>query len=266
MTPPPAPRRAAAARTLPVLLAAAAAALLHAPAAAQGEPGRPADATTWGLGLVVIPDVRPYRGVARETQVWPALSFENRWVRLIGPGLELKLGQAGPVAFGLTARYEGQGYEAGDSPFLAGMDKRRAGAWVGARAALRSGFGTLSTEWSTDAEGHSRGQKLRLGVDRRFPLGGLGLTPRLAATWHDSRFTRYYYGVEPAEVRADRPAYRPGSAVDTELGLRIDLRFTPQTGAFLDLGVTELGRAIRDSPLVDRQRVPQVRIGTLTRF
>ena len=35
----------------------------------------------WGLGLAVMPEIKPYRDFDGKTEVWPLITFENRWVR-----------------------------------------------------------------------------------------------------------------------------------------------------------------------------------------
>lgn len=256
-------------RPVALPLAAVLVALLPTLARAQGPMGPlgadPSEAS-WAVGVAAFTDFKPYRGVERRTRVWPLLAFENRWVRVLGPGLEFKLGRSGPLSYGLTLAYAGDGYEADDSPALAGMAERKAGAWLGGRASWQADWARLSADWSADVSGHSKGQKLRLGVERRVQMGPLGLTPRVTATWLDSKQVAYYYGVDAAEVRADRAAYRPGSTVNTEIGLRMDYGLAPQQTLFADVGLVSLGSAIQDSPLVDRRRLPEVRLGYLYRF
>jgi outer membrane protein len=251
--------------TAAALATAASLGLSPTGAAAQAGPAD-RDATTWGVGLALSPDFRPYRDFDEKTKVWPLIAFENRWLRVAGPGLEFKLGQAGPVALGLTVSYAGDGYDAGDSPVFAGMAKRHASVWVGGRAGARTGLGLVSAEWSADAAGRSKGQKLKFGWQQRVALGDWALTPRATATWHDQRFVRYYYGVEAGEVRAGRAPYRPGDEWTAELGARTDYRVTPQHSLFADLGLVAYGDRFAASPLVDRRTVPSVRVGWLYRF
>lgn len=251
---------------LPLIAAALTALVPLSSQAQRPEEGRDDAGSRWGLGLAVMPETKAYRDFDEKTRVLPIVTFENRWVRVFGPGLEVKLGRSGPLSYGLTVGYAGDGYEAGDSPFLAGMDKRKASVWVGGRLGLRTGWASLSADWSGDVSSYSKGQKLRLGAEHRFALGAFGLTPRVTATWLDSKFVDYYYGVKASEVRADRAAYTAGSTVNTELGLRVDYSVAPQHMLFADLGVTSLGSAIKRSPLVDRSTLPEVRLGYLYRF
>lgn len=239
----------------------------HGPAHAQGGPADPqADWGRWSLGLGLGPEVRPYRNFDEGTDLMPVLRYENQWVRVTGPGLEVKLGTTGPVQWGLSLAYARDGYNPSDSPDLAGMDRRRDSAWAGLRATVPTPYARLSAEWSADASGHSDGQKLRLTAQRRVDLGAVTLTPRVGATWLDSRYTRYYFGVQAHEARLLRPGYQPGSTVNTEIGLRLDHTLAPRHQVFADLSVTLLGSAIKNSPLVDRSSLPQLRVGYLHQF
>lgn len=103
-------------------------------------------------------------------------------------------------------------------------------------------------------------------MERRFALGDIGISPRLSALWSDGKTNQYYYGVRAAEATAQRPAYSPGAGVDTEVGLRLDYRIAPKQVLFADLGLRSLGGEVRNSPLVDRSSVPEVRLGYLYRF
>ena len=240
--------------------------LLHASAFAQhGSPSNDNE-TVWGLGLAAMQETSPYRGVDDDTKAVPVITFENRWVRVFGPGLEFKLGTFGDTALGLTASYSDNGFKASDSAFLSGMSERKSSAWLGVRARHSLGWATLTGELSADASDNSGGQKVKVGIERRFAVGDLGISPRLTATWMDRKYTDYYYGVSAAEARQGRAAYRPDATVNTSVGVRFDYRLAPQQALFLDLGVETLGKEIRNSPLVDRRSVPEVRLGYLYRF
>ncbi len=72
------------------------------------------------------------------TRVLPLVTFENPWLRVFGPGLDLKLPAQGPFAMDLRLRYMDIGYAPGDSAFLSGMQERRNSLWAGARLAWRT--------------------------------------------------------------------------------------------------------------------------------
>lgn len=220
----------------------------------------------WGLGVGLSSETSPYRGVDTETQVLPMVTYENRYVRVMGPSLDLKLPSAGPVSLALRARYSDAGYKASDAAELQGMDERKGGLWLGARADWRLPWAQLTAEWLGDANGRSDGQQLKLEASRRFKIGTVGLKPHLALVWQDRDYVDYYYGVRAAESRAGRAAYAGSSAVNTELGLQLNLPLAPGHSVFVDLSHTFLGSAIKDSPLVDRSGVSSVRAAYVYRF
>jgi MipA family protein len=220
----------------------------------------------WGLGLGVSSETSPYRGVGTETNALPMLSFENRYVRVRGPSLDLKLPSAGPVSMALNAHYSTQGYKASDATELQGMDQRKGGLWLGASADWHLPWAQLSAEWQGDANGRSDGQQVKLEASRRFQVGDLGLRPHLAFVWQDSAYVDYYYGVRATESRAGRAAYVGSATVNTELGLQMNLPLAPSHSIFLDLSHTFLGSAVKDSPVVDRSGVTAVRAAYVYRF
>lgn len=230
-------------------------------------PAAPEAATaTWGAGLLLSAEVSPYRGVGSERRVLPVLQFENPWLRVFGPVIDLKLHDAATTNFALRARYADTGYKASDSAFLAGMDERKNSVWLGAKGEWRNGIGQLSGEWLADASGHSKGQQLKLVAETLKHVGPIGVVPRLGLVWQDKKYVNYHFGVSASEARAGREAYAGKAAVSTEIGTRLLYRLAPQQSVFLDLSATALGSAIQDSPLVDRRWVLAARLGYVYRF
>lgn len=261
------PGATAAKASLPLFSLFLFAALAQQPAAAQPKPTPEAEGeSSWGLGLGVGTERKPYRDFDNKTRLLPLLSYESKWISVAGLGLDVKLPSAGPVSFRLRARYSMDGYESSDSPFLAGMAERKDGVWLGGAAVWRNDIANLSAELLGDASGNSKGSKFRLMVDRRFQAGGFDITPRLAATRLDDKYVSYYYGVNAAEVRAGRPFYQGGSAVNLEAGVRVGYEIAPRQSVFLDLSTVKLGSSIKDSPLVDRSSQGRAFVGYLYRF
>jgi outer membrane protein len=236
-----------------------------APAAAPEAAAPAAPSSSWGLGLGVFTQQQVYRDVDDDVQALPLVSYENRWFRFQLPNADLKLLPAGPWDLALRLRYDGSGYEASDSPALAGMEKRKGGLWAGAALQWRT-LATLGLEVSGDASGNSNGVQAKLSLSKDFRLGRLGLTPRVAVTWMDDKYVDYYYGVAVAEALATRPAYTGLATVNTEVGLRAGYGFTRTQAMFVDVSTTQLGQEIQDSPLVDRSTQAGARVGYLYRF
>lgn len=235
-------------------------------------PGDP-DASTWGLGLAVVSTQKAYKGVDRETRVLPMLSFENRYLKLSGPNLELKLpgwslDDSQRLNFGVVAKlFGGGGYEAGDSPFLAGMAERKSGFWAGGKVEWENDLADVKLEWLGDASGKSKGQRLLLGLERKWMLGsGLMLVPQVGIEWVDAKYVDYYYGVRAGEATAARAAYTGRAAWNADIGLTGIYRLGGRHSLMLNAGVKVLGQEIRDSPLVDRSTENRVMLGYMYRF
>lgn len=246
----------------PNALTLVAALLAAAPALAQQQP--PPTLLMGGIGVGV--SQAPYRDVDARTRVLPLVVYENAWLSVALPSASLKLGNAGPVALRLKARYGFEGYEADDSAFLAGMDKRRGGLWLGPALAWRSPVGQLSFEWLGDSLGRSKGSQWQLQWERRLEFGDLTLTPRLALHGLDRNYVDYYYGVKPHEATAARPAFAGDSARQTELGLRLGYRLGERDSLFADLSARRLGGSAADSPLLERRGQTGFFAGYLYRF
>jgi len=243
---------------------------LCATAAARAAPGD--EAPSWGLGVAAISVQHSYTGIKREHHVLPLISYENQYVRVFGPVVEFKaasidLGGGQRLDLRVIGKYDFSGYETGDAPILTGMRERKGSFWAGARAIWRTGVVDVSAELQADVAGKSHGRRASLGLERNWRIGEqVMLTPRASAVWVDRKYVDYYYGVEAGEARAGRAAYPGKSGVNFDVGLRGTYSAGEHHAFFLDLGVTRLPNAIKDSPLVDRSTENRVGLGYLYRF
>ncbi len=228
--------------------------------------------SSWGLGVAAFSVQQPYTGIKRETRALPLISYENQYVRVFGPVVEVKaysveLGASQRLDLRVTGKYDFSGYETGDAPILNGMRERKNGFWAGAKATWRTGVVDVSAELQADVSGKSKGRRASLGVEKNWRIGEhIMLTPRASAAWVDKKYVDYYYGVAADEARAGRAAYVGKSGVNAELGLRGTYIAGAHHSFFLDLGVTRLARTIKDSPLVDRSTENRAGLGYLYRF
>ena len=222
--------------------------------------------THWGIGLGVGVERKPYTGIGNKTQALPLLFFDNRYVRIFGPGIDAKLPSAGPVSFTLRAKFSQAGYKESDAPILSGMDKRKAGFLVGGTATWHASLADLSGELLTDVTSPRKGAQFKLAAEHEFETGRFSFTPRAAAIWLDRKYVDYYYGVKTTEALATRPQYDGRSTVNAEIALRTGYKLAPQQMLFLDLSGTSLGKGIKDSPLVNRTTQTELRVGYLYRF
>lgn len=131
--------------------------------ASAASPAEAEQASSWGLGLGAVSKQKPYAGFERETKAVPMLQFENRYIRVFGPGLEVKLpglrfADTHKLDFGLVGRYDlSSGYEDDDAPILAGMKERKSGFWIGAKGKWENGLANVTAEWIASRRAIARG-------------------------------------------------------------------------------------------------------------
>ncbi|WP_410012183.1 MipA/OmpV family protein [Sodalis sp. C49] len=217
-----------------------------------------------GIGAAVVQ--KAYRDIDPEVLPIPIISYENRWLDVSVPRVDLKIYSTDSFSMRLRARYAGDGYDADDSPFLQGMADRKGSIWAGGAMTYDTTFARLSAEVLADMSGYSEGYRAKLAIDRRFSSGAFGITPRLGIEWVDSKFVDYYYGVKSAETRPGREFYEGKSTANVDIGVRLDYRPAVRHMLFIDAGATLFGSAIKDSPLVDSSTQTMLGIGYVYRF
>lgn len=248
------------------LIAAVALSAMSAPSAFAQNSDADNDGGKWSVGLGAATIDKVYRDYDREVLPLPVVSYENKWVSIGIPASDFKVWSGESLSFRVRARFSGDGYEAKDSPFLAGMDERKFSVWVGGAVLWKTDFANISGELLADAMGNSKGTRARVQIDRRFASGKFGFTPRLAAEWVDDKYVNYYYGVKQSEARADRAFYEGKSTTNMQVGLRVDYTPARHHMLFLDIGATRMGSSIKDSPIVDKSNQTSIGLGYAYRF
>ena len=242
---------------LPLVLAG----LSAGPAAAAEPPPR------WTFGALAIERDAPYRGLDEDLLVVPLVRFEGERAYLRGLRGGLVAVREGGFELGPFVQVRGDGYDAADSDFLAGMDDREFSLDAGVAASWRrEGFGQVELSAATDVLDRSGGHELEAAYTALFRAGGFTFVPQLAVKWQSDALVDYYYGVRAGEVTAGRAAYQGKSTVNAELALRGMYLFNARHSVFVDVGVTRLGSGIKESPLVDSSTENRVFMGYLYRF
>ena len=221
----------------------------------------------FGLGLGAGLNRKPYQGFDNKVMAMPLLTYENAWLRVMGPGVEGKLGTVGDFSFGLKGFWGfREGYKSSDADILSGMEERKGGIWIGPSLSWKNPIAKLSAEVLTDVSGHSQGQQARVSLARQFRFGRFGFGPQLAFHWQSDKVIDYYYGVRDSEVNAGRVGYQGKATVNVDAALQFNYSLARQQSLNAELGVRHYGRGITDSPLVDKSNTPIVRIGYIYMF
>lgn len=245
-----------------------------ASAFAQQPPGKDKpESSSWGLGLAVVSMQKAYKETDRETRALPMLSYENQYVKLSGPNVELKLpglalSDTQRLNFSVVTKlFGGGGYRASDSPALAGMAERKSSIWAGAKMEWANGFADVKLELLGDASGNSKGQRLVLGMERKWKLSqSVMLVPQVGVEWVDKHYVDYYYGARASEATAGRPAYAGKATANPEISLTGMYRLDRHQSLMLSVGVKSVGEEIKNSPIVGRSTENRVMLAYMYRF
>lgn len=152
----------------------------------------------------------------------------------------------------------------GDRYEAPGMKGRKKGVFAG----LLFKWGLFSLIGSRDVESKSEGWQTQLSYNEMFVVAPtLLLRTSIYLKWNDKEYANYYYGVNPSEATATRPAYAPGAYFTPGAGLVsifvINKELSLMTGGSLEF----LSKKLQDSPTVISQNIiPSLFTGLSYRF
>lgn len=220
--------------------------------------------THWGLGVGVGLKASPYVGYGVKVSPFPLIYFDNKYVHVLGTGLDVKIGKWYGVSVALNLQYGlGAGYKASDAPILNGMESRNGAFWVGPSLKWETPYGNMSGNFTVSG---SKGQKAEIGFGKKIDFGRFSVEPHIGAQYFSAKYVDYYYGVRPEEALSNRPAYTGTATYNESIGAKFGYRLTQNQALSVDLGVEHLGSGITDSPLIGKRFVPQARLGYLYQF
>jgi outer membrane protein len=215
------------------------------------------------LGVGVLANTEPYRGVDSEVYAFPTITWQigRVFVRETGLGLQIM----GDEHWSLDgfAEWRFDGYEADDSDFLAGMDDRDGSLDAGLAYVRKSAtFGKFAFSIGADTLDRHGGYQADLTWSKvtRFGL------PAVRIAYYSSSLADYYFGVEANEATVGRPAYAPGSAMVISPSYSIGAPLTDRWNWVGSVGADFYSDDISDSPIMEDSSRAFVFVGASYRF
>lgn len=220
-----------------------------------------------GLGASVRIERSPYRGAGTRNDLVPLYMYEGKhmYLHAYRAGLHVDASPSHRFDVFLAHRFEGFPYDQIPSN-LAGMADRQPGFDVGASYEFRGSWGTAYAEVLRDAASASRGSELRLGYRHEWRGGRLSLRPHAMLGLRDAKLNNYYYGVQPSEAAALRPAYEPGAGVNLQLGLYGAYAISERWRLLAGISATRWPRSVRNSPIVEDRTQTALTLGLMYDF
>lgn len=158
-----------------------------------------------------------------------------------------------PMGYGyleLTARIEFDGYSAAGNPALRGINSRANSIPLGIGTFQITPLGGFFLYALHDVN-RSGGNIYEITYAAEIDFDGISAYPEAGILHYSSAYTRYFYGVSPAEAAASGyAAYTPGATTTLYLGMLLEKKVIPNWKADMYWQRKWLGNAISGSPLV----------------
>ena len=215
------------------------------------------DLNDYALGLSISNSQSPYLGSSDSTLAYPYLTsfrhsaFTDDWLLLQGDNIGFRYITKSDWEIGFLGRAQLRGLALDDDIFP-DLEQREwaveAGPLIGWRGSpVHVQFRSY---WELPNRHNGTTSELEFRLPREFPRGYF--VPNLTITHLSDDYSNYFFGVSPEEASTLLPEFRPGSAINTEIGVTLGYQLSPNWLLQTKLKYEHLDSAITDSPLVDR--------------
>lgn len=155
------------------------------------------------------------------------------------------------LALDVIGQWRFDGYDEDDSDFLEGMDDREMTIDGGAALTVFDGWGQTTVSYVGDMLSRHSGQELSINYSKTFTCGKWSITPGVGVRYFSSSLGDYYYGVQPDEAIAGRPAYDVHDTWNPYVGTLVGYQFNEQWSVRTSARYTMLDDDIEDSSIVE---------------
>ena len=208
---------------------------------------------TLGLGAYI--QSQPYKGVDDIILPSPVVFFDNglfymRWSRA---GVYFLGDQSDDFSWGfsLTAQPRVYGYEASDSPFLAGMDKRKNTLEGGLAFSAKKNDLYIELMALTDVLDRYESWLVKTEIGDKYTAGNFSFYPSVIVSYQSDNFMNYYYGVQTHEATVSRAQYTADAGFQIGAQTYIKYPITKDLAVLLNLRADILPSSVKDSPIVE---------------
>ncbi len=220
-----------------------------------------------GLGFLSRIEQSPYEGGGARTDLLPLYLYEGERFFLSADRAGFKLVEEDSQRMDIYLARRLEGFPQDEvTPELEGMKYREAGVDMGLIYRMTQNWGTLRTALLHDVGNYSHGSELRVGYSYDIRGERWVLRPDITLAWRDANLNNYYYGVKKDEAAPGRPAYEPGSGINTSLGLYGSYEVWENWRLLGGVSATWFAEGIRDSPIVRDEIQPALTFGVAYDF
>lgn len=191
----------------------------------------------------------------QEHSVIPLLNFgyhgENLNVDFNGINYRFYGTNGETINLGAYLASAGISHDDNTSDFLVGMDERHLSVDLGLNADFHLNDGVISAYFQHDISGTYQGYLAGVKYFHMLSVGVADLVPYAGVTFQSKDFVDYYFGVQQAEARINRPEYTGSSSISYDFGYQFIYPITPSWNVTQTTQYTRMGDEVADSPIVD---------------
>ena len=226
---------------------------------------RNTDLNDYALGVALSTSQNMYKGEEDGTYAYPYLTsfrdsaFTANWL-VAGEGdLGIRRVSDGGWTFGVVGRIQTRGLASNAE--LPGVTERKWTLELAPTIGYRNWPLHINFKSYFEVLDRHNGQISQLAFSYPKEWARGYLIPAFEFIYQSDDYTDYYYGVGQAEALPDRPAYDPGTVLNTSLKLSWGYALTDRWLMSGRIGVEQFDDEITDSPLVDRDKIWSVNLG-----
>lgn len=215
------------------------------------------DLNDYSLGVSVSSSQSPYLAATDSKMAFPYLtsfrhsSFTDDWLLFQNENIGFRYVTENDWEMGFLGRVQLRGLAINEDVFPS-LEQREWAIETGPFLGWRGSpvHVQFRTYWEAPNRHSGTTSELEFRLPREFSRGFI--VPNLTITHMSDDYSNFFFGVSAAEASASLPEFRPGSAINTEIGVTLGYELSPNWLLQTRLGFEYLDSAISDSPLVDR--------------
>lgn len=222
----------------------------------------PRSKNLYGIGVAILPKTSgsdEFRVLA--LPIINANYGDRFYINALQAGVWLLDSEDKRLRFGLAAQAR-FGWDADDGKLTLGMNDRDFTVDLGPAVRWQTDYGTFNAQWGFDVGGASNGQTVELQYIKNLIRGNkFKLNGSMGATWNNSKFNDYYFGVGADETSQSRPAYYAGSGTEFKIGVNGSYAVGKDSFVLFGTSVTRISDEQANSPIVETRMQPFAYLG-----
>ena len=212
---------------------------------------------TIGAGPFI--QTQAYKGADNIFIPSPVIFFDNSlfYIRWSRAGVYFLGDKSEKFSWGvsLTAQPRTYGYEASDSTYLQGMDKRDNTLKGGLAFSAQYDDAYIEVMALTDIFHRNYSFIFKTEIGDKYTLGKLIFYPSIIISYQSADFINYYYGVKNSESTAWRAEYKADAGIQLGAQTYIKYPFNDNWAVLLNARVDKIPTEASNSPIVDKDYI-----------